>query len=571
LGVCHGIRRTNSYNGHHVISTTQLAIPGQQNVACRFGFPKGFKNRGYYSEHLGSADYSTVLFERMETLGEIDILHANNCVFTYKSIMTRRKFLTFLLSLFGSTVFPSATAPVRLSNNIYDAIIIGAGISGLTAGCLLQDRSVLVLEALDRTGGRIVSGKYAGFSYAKGAEYIGRPRGIMAELVKKTGVVPVEIPWPMDITFMDGNFLESTSEKMATLIRQGGADAFNRLLLSLYEVAPHYISPHSFHQKGPLSRLDTLTCSQWFKEMNLPPIYFEIFNVMSRGIFGASLNEISAMGALEELFFEMAGLEPVDDYRDISNHSKRTEAFSFEKGIAELTDALAEQLGESLLTLHKTEHITSSPGQGYDVHVQSVEGKKIFRARTIIMATPAPITLKIAGSVLDNEQLHILNNIPFSTYATLAVFTNQPFFSKGFDLSVPDGLFFTDIYDSTWVERHIRGKRAAGPAITSFYIAPTSYRDLSIKNMKDQQLLDRCMSELKKKLGIYPDRILGYDVQRFEKGLPVLIPGAFKRLSRFHRRSMGPLQVAGDSITYPTIEGAVAAAALAVGKIRKWI
>jgi protoporphyrinogen oxidase len=267
----------------------------------------------------------------------------------------------------------------------------------------------------------------------------------------------------------------------------------------------------------------------------------------------------------------MEGLAPVADYRDISNHWKNTEAFSFEKGIAQLTDALAAQLGDALLTLHRTDRVTGAPGQGYDVHVRSGEGEKIFRARTIIMATPAPITLKIAGSVLDHEQLRILKNIPFSSYATLAVFTSQPFFNRGFNLSVPDGLFFTDIYDSTWVERHIRKKRAPGPAITSFYIAPAGHRDISIHHMNNQQLLDRCMAELKEKLGIRGHRILGYDVQRFEHGLPVLIPGAFKRLSRFHRRSNGPLQVAGDSITYPTIEGAVTAAALAARKIRKWI
>ncbi len=473
--------------------------------------------------------------------------------------------------MFGAATIPPAVAPARASSEVFDCIVVGAGISGLTAGYLLQNNNVLVLEALDRTGGRVVSGKYGGFSYAKGAEYIGRPKGIMAELIKRTGVTPVEIPWPMDITFMDGSFLKSSSEKLAMLVKRGGPDAFNRLLLSLYEFAPHYESPQNFHPKGPLAWLDAITCAQWFKEMNLPPIYFKMFNVMSRGIFGAPLDEISAMGALEELFFEMAELEPVAGPQDISMHPHNTEAFTFTKGIAELTDAMAEQLGAALRTRHQTKSVTGSPGEGYSVQVLGPQGNRNFKARTIILATPAPITLEIAGSVLDKEQIDVLDKIPFSSYVTLAVFTKEPFFDKGFDLSVPDGLFFTDIYDSTWVERHVRGKRPDGPAITSFYIAPSSYRDLSIINMKDQQLIDRCLAELTNKLGIQPARILGFDVQRFEKGLPVLIPGAYKRLARFHRRVDGPLQVAGDSVTYPTIEGAVVAAAIAVKKVQRWM
>jgi oxygen-dependent protoporphyrinogen oxidase len=41
----------------------------------------------------------------------------------------------------------------------YEVVIVGAGIAGLTAGWTLRDRRILVLEATDRVGGRLRSGR----------------------------------------------------------------------------------------------------------------------------------------------------------------------------------------------------------------------------------------------------------------------------------------------------------------------------------------------------------------------------------------------------------------------------
>ena len=44
-----------------------------------------------------------------------------------------------------------------MSEGRYEAVIVGAGIAGLTAGWTLRDRKILVLEATDRVGGRMRS------------------------------------------------------------------------------------------------------------------------------------------------------------------------------------------------------------------------------------------------------------------------------------------------------------------------------------------------------------------------------------------------------------------------------
>src|SRR5690606_1261536 len=62
----------------------------------------------------------------------------------------------------------------RSSMDRFDTIVIGAGVSGLTAARLLtsEGRRVVVLEARDRVGGRVVSDRRYGFATDLGASWI---------------------------------------------------------------------------------------------------------------------------------------------------------------------------------------------------------------------------------------------------------------------------------------------------------------------------------------------------------------------------------------------------------------
>ena len=46
---------------------------------------------------------------------------------------------------------------VGIEETIYDTVIIGGGIAGLTAAYMLRDKNILLLEQEDRFGGRVWS------------------------------------------------------------------------------------------------------------------------------------------------------------------------------------------------------------------------------------------------------------------------------------------------------------------------------------------------------------------------------------------------------------------------------
>ena len=67
---------------------------------------------------------------------------------------------------------------VKTDKNIYDVIIIGAGISGLICGCYLAKAGlkVLIVEQHDKPGGYFTSFKRKGFSFDAAAHSFGNYR-----------------------------------------------------------------------------------------------------------------------------------------------------------------------------------------------------------------------------------------------------------------------------------------------------------------------------------------------------------------------------------------------------------
>lgn len=94
----------------------------------------------------------------------------------------------------------------------------------------------------------------------------------------------------------------------------------------------------SFRLTGELARFDRISCRQLFDELRLPAAYFEMYNVTFRGLFGANINEVSALGAIPEIGFDFEEMDAPFTEKEInaliSDHSNDTSgAYSFKYGI----------------------------------------------------------------------------------------------------------------------------------------------------------------------------------------------------------------------------------------------
>lgn len=491
-----------------------------------------------------------------------------------RSSMTRKVLNIGLCALLPAVAVagrePSAS-PVHEA--LHDVVIVGGGIAGLTAGYFLRDKDLLLLEKSNVVGGRTVSGRYRQFTYAKGTEYLGNPEAALACMVSELGLELKEIPSPMD-AFFDGQSIHYGDEAIARyLAAHSSRDEYSRFVTLMQSEYQYYDEIPDTHYYGHIRKLDNQDALSWLRENKVPSVYIDKYEVTSRGLFGASLSEISALSLIPEVAFDYEE----DEVGDISGSGPdnaeriyaKSGAWTLTQGITALTGKLGEVLGDRIRTGSTVTSITRD-GKYYAVNYTSKEGTTtVVLARKVIIATPAPITLNIADTVLSATRRSLLKQIHYAPYATVALFSDEPIFDKAFDLAVPDGYFFTDIYDSTWVERFYNSSVRERPGILSVYIAPRNSHDASVLSMGDGELLKHVYQDLDKIFVSASRNVTGYDIQRFPFGYPVMSPGAYGRLLQLHddEDEDENIILAGDYMVYPTFEGAVQSGYYAAEKI----
>ena len=191
----------------------------------------------------------------------------------------------------------------------FDVVIIGAGISGLTAAYFLKEHHIKVLEKEGRVGGRTVTGIHRTFHYAKGTEYLGRPYGAMKTMVNELNLKVVEIPSPMDARFHSGTFWYGYDGIARLLIKNSDLATYNRFGRTVVGLIKEYEEPPDFDPNSDLAKLDYISAAAWFDREDFPQIYREIYNVTSKGLFGANMDEISALNFLPEIAFDFEDFE----------------------------------------------------------------------------------------------------------------------------------------------------------------------------------------------------------------------------------------------------------------------
>jgi len=359
------------------------------------------------------------------------------------------------------------------------------------------------------------------------------------------------------------------------MIEGSDIETFNNFVSRIVEINENYEDLPVFNEESVLAELDYITASDWFDEEGFPEAFKDVYNVSSKGLFGANMDEISALSFISEIAFDYEDFEEIEDLEDLDDNSVEaskggySESYTFITGITELTDAIAEELGDRIeLGSTVTSVVYDEDEDNYNVSYKDEYGRRrSLSADVVISAVPAPITLRIADQVLSNEQKQLMRQVHFSDFATVCLFSDDVIWDKSFDLAVPDGWFFTDVYDSTWVERYYSDElRDKKEYIAGIYVSEQSCSETTLQTLSDAEILEKVLIDLEKMIPGVRAKVDGFDIYRHDFAYPVMTLGAYHRLFRLHEITGGSFLLAGDFMIYPTFEAAVDSGFLAAEK-----
>ncbi|WP_158087261.1 flavin monoamine oxidase family protein [Mycobacterium aquaticum] len=261
-------------------------------------------------------------------------------------------------------------------------MVVGAGLSGLTAAYLLRDRDVVVLEADSQIGGRSQRTELGGWPTTTGGEgwYDPNPESPESRLLSELGIKTVPVPGTPLLHTSDGCSVElSTAEQLADDLgfSPEARPDFLRTFARVAETLDALSCPQTDELIG---KLVSVTGIEW-----IGPVHDEVLAYYRRIAaveMGVSLESDSAFSLLTGMPAFGGASEVWGDF------------LAVEGGAPVIGLAMAEQLPRPPVTGALVTAVEQK-GQRVTVTYRHNGQDKTLDADHVVVATPHPITAQI--------------------------------------------------------------------------------------------------------------------------------------------------------------------------------
>jgi oxygen-dependent protoporphyrinogen oxidase len=441
----------------------------------------------------------------------------------------------------------------------YEAVIVGAGIAGLTAGWTLRDRKILVLEATDRVGGRLRSEPRGPYWLNLGAHLFGGPGTLLDRLVREMGLETRTIPGNrMGLAFR-GRILASGHPETYPFrlpLSWGARLSFVRAGLRLRAAAREHIRiarprpGESLHETRTrvLALRDDQTFSAYLGDLH--PDVAAIFRAIAERE-AAEPEELSA-GCGAALFALVWGDDQTGAARNLIG------------GSALLPQALAHRLGNRVLTGAAVEEVAPS-AEGVRVRFLREGGATTVSADYAIVATPAPVTRAIVRD-LPRDTADALAWIPYGPFIVGAFLTEEagPMPWDHIYAIAVVGKSFNMLFNHANPLR-TPDKREPGGSLMVYAGVDLGKRLLPLSNDEIRGIFLRDLHDvLPETRGIVREVL----IQRWEHAIPYARPGR-AQLQPVLTRPLGRVFLAGDYLEFAEMEAAAATGLEAAQEVRR--
>lgn len=413
-----------------------------------------------------------------------------------------------------------------------DAIVIGAGIAGLVAARRIAaaGRSVLVLEARDRVGGRTATIDVRGTRMDVGGQWLGPQQRRMQALVRDYGLA-------MFPTFHHGRKILEIGGARSTY--EGAIPSLPAASLVDFEIARRVmewqrvrVPTHAPHLAARAQRLDALSVAGWSRRLIHTARTRAVFDAAVRGVFGAEPSEVSA---LYFLAYSNAG----GGFLQLVEVDGAAQEQRFVDGAQSVSNAMAGELGAAV-RLNSPARAIAWDAQGADVHTDA----GVHRGRHVVLAlAPALVRTIRFSPPLPPAKDQLLQRMPMgSTIKCLAAYERPFWRDDGLSGEVVSDGDVSVTYDNT-------GADGRTPAIVAFVVGAHARR---WSTRSADQRRDMLITALTRWFGpqaahpvFYEDK--DWSADPWSGGCPVgvLPPGALTSAAATLRDPAGCLHFAG--------------------------
>lgn len=439
-----------------------------------------------------------------------------------------------------------------------DVVVIGAGIAGLAAAWELRDRDVLVLEASDRVGGRIMSEPRGRYWLNFGAHVFGGTRSATGRLLEQARIEAVTVPGVLTGVALDGHVVSSgrvetypfrlplaLADRLA-LIRLG---LRLRLAVSRYgRIAhPQPDEPWTARQSRMLAYLGDHSFADFLG--HLPKNVDAVVRPTIERSSGEPEDVAAGYGVG---YFHLVWNRGEGLSRNLIG------------GPSTFTEKLAADLGPRVMLRSRVEEVAPN---GDGVHVRYVhDGEpREVHARFAVVATPAYVTRTIVRG-LPEETDRALGEIVYGPYVVAAFLTGETSpmpYDHVYAMAVAKKSF-NMLFNMANVLRARERRREPGGSLMVYSGARLGRRLLELD---DEKITTIYLDDLN---DVYPEAnkvVREVVIQRWERGLPYPRPNRYL-LQPALERPLGNVFLAGDYLGTWYTETAIQTGSAAAATIR---
>jgi monoamine oxidase len=426
----------------------------------------------------------------------------------------------------------------------YEVIIVGGGVSGLSAAYFMRDRDFLLLEKEPHWGGNAYREEYQGQGFATGSAF--DERGTASQqLAQEIGLTLLPINCP-DPSIVGGKWVGDLWRSGIDQLPYPAAvrESFKKFRSAFLALDPEKDAAH----------LDTVSLSHYLR--GYAPEIKHWWDAYGPSNWGATADDSSAQVA-------------ADEFKDMNSDEDTRMTLPGGNGAfsAQLASVLQAKHGEQMIA---SATIVSVVQQKAEVFVTYVAEGEIYTvaAKYVVMATPKFITARLVAG-LPEAQHNAMLAYRYCPYPVINMIFDRPVYSRAYDTWCP-GNSFSDFIVADWVLQNRGGYKQEHNILTFYTPLREAQRATLLPTESCQELAAQVLADFQ---NLQPEfkSAEPIEIHFYRRGHPMFLPtpGNFTKTIPVANQPLARIYFANTDSVGPISE--VSGAVEAARRSSEWI